>query len=239
METSIVIPLSKGSYWKDTTELKYALRSLEKNFKDLGEVYIIGHKPKWINNVNHIDYDDLYPDNKGACIISKLIFACDCPQISKDFLFCSDDQLMLKPMKSKDIKPYYIYDLKDFKFSGENKFWMKCLKNVQEVLEYQGLPRYNYEPHYPLILNKNKFRKVMDGYDWKGRLYPTLSLYFNNIVKNHKQLPDNYRVFYANELGDLSAMDRCNFAGYDDYALSMKFIKKIDSLFPNKSKYER
>ncbi len=235
----IVIPIGKGSYWKDTTELKYALRSLEKNFKDLGEVYIIGHKPKWLKNVNHIDYDDLYPDNKGACIISKLIFACDCPQISKDFLFVSDDQLMLKTMSSKDIKPYYIYDLKDFKFSGENKFWMQCLRNVKEIMEIEGLPCYNYEPHAPMVINKEKFRFIMNRYDWRRVLYPTLSLYFNSIIKNHKQLPDNYRVFYANELGDLSAMDRCYMAGYDDMALSVKFQKKIDSLFPKKCKYEK
>ncbi len=232
----VVIPLSSGSYWDDK-ETMYALRSLEKNFKDLGQVYIVGHKPKWIANINHIECEDEQTENKGKNIIKKLLYACNSPQISNSFLFVSDDQLMLKPMEAKQIKPYYVYDLKNFAFSGNNRFWMQCLKNAKEVLEKEGLYCFNYEPHCPMIIRKEKFRKAMDKYDWRHTFFPTLSLYFNQR-KKHEQLPDNYRVFYANELHDLSLMDKCYFAGYDDMALSVKFQNKLQEMFPTKSKYE-
>ena len=46
----VVIPLGTGSRWQDN-ELRYCLRSIEKNLSGVNEVVIVGEKPKWLTNV--------------------------------------------------------------------------------------------------------------------------------------------------------------------------------------------
>jgi hypothetical protein len=58
----VVYPLGTGSVWQDN-ELRYSLRSLEKNFPDLGRVYVVGHKPDWLGNVEHIPFGDSQSPN--------------------------------------------------------------------------------------------------------------------------------------------------------------------------------
>lgn len=234
----VVIPLSNGSYWEDN-ELRYCLRSLEKNLSDLDNVYILGHCPEWTKNVVSIPIGDPYSmENKGANIINKLTLICISNGISDNFLFVSDDQVLLKPISSKDIKTYYVYDLSDFNFTGGNKFWMECLKNTRDTLMKEGKTCYSFEPHTPVIINKNKFKEVMSRYGWIETLYPTLSLYYNNIIKKPQQLPDNYRVFYNQLYADLSLMEGKTWLGYCDLGLSQGLQKKLGELFPKKSKYE-
>ena len=44
-----------NSLWHD--DLKYSIRSIEKYFKDPYELWIMGDKPKWMNNnIHHIPY---------------------------------------------------------------------------------------------------------------------------------------------------------------------------------------
>ena len=244
----VVIPHNKGSYWK-CNELRYCLRSIEKNFTDLDNIYIIGYKPWWVKNVKHIKVGDYYPDNKGACIINKLISTCD-RKVSDNFLFVSDDQIFLKKISSKHINTYYLYNLNTSNLRIGNKFWMKCLRNTRDTLRRDFLPRYNYapytflpcynyEPHTPVKINKSLFKTIMSLYDWKNVLYPTLSLYFNSYITEHYKLPDNYRVFYDKEGADLSLIEGKTFLGYSDLGLSWQLQQKLQELFPSKCKYER
>lgn len=234
----VVIPHNKGSYWK-CNELRYCLRSIEKNFTDLDNIYIIGYKPWWVKNVKHINVGDIYPNNKGACIINKLISTCE-RKVSDNFLFVSDDQIFLKKISSRQIEPYYLYDLNTANLRYGNKFWMKCLRNTRDTLNKKKyLPCYNYEPHTPVRINKRLFKIIMSLYDWKNVFYPTLSLYFNSYIIKHFKLPDNYRVFYDKEGADLSLIKGNTFLGYSDLGLSWQLQHKLMELFPKKSVYEK
>lgn len=234
----VIIPLSTGSYWHDN-ELRYCLRSLDKYFLDLGEIYIVGSKPKWVKNINHIPIRDNYPDNKGACIINKITILCINNRISDDFLFVSDDQYMMYSTRSKDIKPYYVYDMKNEALRKGNKKWMQCLRNTKRTLLKEGLPCYNYEPHTPVIINKDKFRETMLKYDWGNIQYPTLSLYFNNILKEHEMLPSNYRAFFQEENIPIDVINGKNFVCHSDLGLSWQLQHKLAELFPKKSRFEK
>lgn len=234
----IVLPIKKGgSYWKDR-ELRYCLRSIEKYFLDLGKVYIIGYKPSWVKNVIHISHDDSFIDNKGANIISKLIRACKDERITDSFLFVSDDQYFLKPLHARQIHAYYNFYL-NHPYKLKNKFWRKCMSNVKRVMNKEGLPAYCYEPHTPLVINKRKYWSTMLNYNWQDNLFPTLSLYFNTIKKNHKRIPDNYRARFAKLETDLSIINDKSFLSHDDMGLSNQLQDKLKELFPEKSKFEK
>jgi len=234
----VIIPHNTSSYW-ECNELRYCLRALETNFMDLRDIYIVGDSPAWTKKVINFPAEDVYKNNKGACIINKILSSIDAKFISDDFLFCSDDQIMLKPMFKEDIHPYYTYDLIGNRFNGYNKFWKKCLVNTRRALRKEKLPCLNYETHTPKIINKSLFKSVMDKYDWVNVQYPTHSLYFNNIIKNPIKMPDNYRAFFNQEGMDLSVLDNKSFLGFNDIGLSWKLQNKLEELFPYKSRYEK
>jgi len=234
----VIIPLGNGSNWENK-ELRYCLRSLEKNFLDLGAIYIVGDKPSWARNVKHINTPDLYFDNKGATIINKVISACIHEKVSDNFLFTSDDQCFLKPMHAKDVKPYYTYDLNKKKINYPNKFWKQCMKNTKWTLRKEKLPCFNYETHTPKVFNKELFVLAMQKYDWVNNLYPTHSLYFNNVVSVPGQIPDDYRIFFDKEGMDIRLIEGKTFLGYSDLGLSWRLQAKLKELFPKKSRFEQ
>lgn len=234
----VLIPLKNSDSWGDNNELRYCLRSLEKYFLDLGSVYLVGHRPKWVKNVKHVYCPDYPTNNKGYNIITKILWAISATNISSSFVFCSDDQCFLKPMITEGIKPYYVYDLKGFKFKGGNKIWMKCLKNTKKILEGQKLNCYNFESHTPKIIDGSAFKLIMRLYDWRIIMYPTHSLYFNNVVKNPQQMPDNYRAFFDKENMDVNLIEGKSFLGYSDLGLSWQLQHKLAQLFPDKSRFE-
>lgn len=234
----VVIPHGTGSYW-DCNELRYCLRSIDKNFRSLGDIYVVGYKPGWLKNVKHIDALDLYPDNKGASIIAKVLKACNDKRVSGNFLFISDDQCFLKSMSATSIKPYYTYDLSSIRIGYSNRRWRECMVNVKRTLRKSRMPCYNYETHAPKIFNKTRFIEVMKKYDWQNIQYPTHTLYFNNNVILPKQMPDKYRIFFNAEKMDVNLIKGYSFLAYSDLGLSWQLQKKLKELFPRKSRFER
>ena len=235
----VIIPYTLGSWWQNN-ELRFCLRSLQKNFLDMGEVYLVGPKPKFIKNVRHIPIDDPWPQsNKAMNIVSKILTMCRRDDISKDFLFCSDDQVLLKPMKAKDIKPYYTYDLRFHKMDFENEFWKQCMINTRDTLLKEGKPCFNYESHCGKLINRKKFEEIIPKYDYHNTLYPTHSLYFNNVVKDPQSMPVNYRVFFDKERMDVGLIDGKTWLGYSDLGLSFQLQGKLRELFPTKSRFEK
>ena len=105
----VVYPLGTGSRWNDN-ELRYSLRSLEKNFPDLGRVWIVGHRPAWLTGVVHVAMDDVHRHNKDANLIDKILAACRAG-VSERFVRMSDDQVFLRPVRFADMKPLHYGDI--------------------------------------------------------------------------------------------------------------------------------
>lgn len=88
-------------------ELRYSLRSLARYGENIGNVYIVGECPRWVNKkvVKHIPYKDEY-DRKCKNIWSKVLYAIDHCDISNEFLLSADDIFHVKPI-DLDHYPYY------------------------------------------------------------------------------------------------------------------------------------
>ena len=67
----IVYPTIKTE--NDCEELRYSLRSLDKNLIGDYDITIIGYKPKWITNVKHIPFCE--SKDKYVNITNKIILA--------------------------------------------------------------------------------------------------------------------------------------------------------------------
>jgi hypothetical protein len=231
----VLIPLNIQTSW-EYNEVKYCIRSLEKNLLDLDNIFIIGFLPNFLNKkIHYIPFDDPFKHNKDANIIRKVIKGISCG-ISENFIRISDDQLLLKPIYSKDIKPLYKFDLKEYNFTKVNK-WRNRLKNTRDILIKEGKTTFNYDSHIPVVYNGKFFKDIYSKYNWavEGEGYTINSLYFNNINCENIKMIDEKIAF---ETSIEKEIENEIYLGYNNKGLTDKLKLIIENLFPDKSKYE-
>lgn len=234
----IVIPLGGGSRW-DNNELRYCLRSVQKYVKDVGEIIIIGVKPKWIKNVVHIPCDDdLDPEAKEKNILKKVLLACDL--LDGDFMFMNDDHFLLSPVTL----PYPSY----FDFQLPQKLIGRTLKgryykaqvNTIKALTAKSLPLKNFDIHVPMIYNRDLFRKAMAQYDWKVPFgYVIKSLYANTYQIPGTFMPDCKLSKRMVKKDIMRILKHRSVFSIGDGALNSQLKSVLHDLYPNPSRYEQ
>ena len=165
----LVYVLGSGSQWNNN-ELRFSLRSVEKNLIGVGKIYIIGENPGFLTNkVIHIPHADPLNQNADGNMAMKIIRACQEPKLTKNFLFMNDDFIINKPMVAKNIKWMH---KGDFKNRSEEywkaQFYRYRLRRTYDLLLALGLPALQYDYHAPMIFNKELFPKLMEQFDYKA-----------------------------------------------------------------------
>ena len=114
----------KDSVFVDNEELKYSLRSIEKNAPWINHIYIVtgfNQVPKWLNTQNPkitlVSQESILPKDTGPIFNSCAIEACvaNIPELSEHFLLANDDMFFNSP-----VDPDYFFDE-----SGRAKF--RCI----------------------------------------------------------------------------------------------------------------
>jgi hypothetical protein len=183
--TDVVYVLGTGSGWADN-ELRFSLRSLATYLTDLGTVYVVGHRPKWLTGVVHLPWPDHYPC-KERNIMEKLAYACGHPDLSKKFLHVHDDHFMLAPGQAHDIPNWHAGPLDQLaahvKKTTPGNHWGDAVANTHKALAAAGHTVHNFDVHFPMIFDKDDYPKTMDLYNWKGepRGFVVKSLYANTL----------------------------------------------------------
>ena len=104
--------VSAEGRWIDSNELKYSLRSLEKNAPWINRIYIIvdDQQPVWLTNhqkVTLVDVKELFPENilpifNSMAIETRLPYI---ENLSEHFLYANDDMFFGAPLK-----PSFFFD---------------------------------------------------------------------------------------------------------------------------------
>ena len=216
-------------------DIKYSLRSLDKNFIGKGKVFIVGGRPNWINvnTVTHIYAEDK-ERNKLVNAIHKILIACKDRRISKDFILMNDDFLFLK--ETNDIKSYNIGTIEEMKRTHRTKggYYYKAICDTLEILQSKNMSTISYEAHYPIIINKNNFIQIIKE---TGKIpYLFRSFYGNRYIKESKKIKD-FKVFNHNQF--FKGKER-EFMSLSNEIEKYPSIKEWYSrIFKERSKYER
>lgn len=237
----VVFPLGNGSIWENN-EIRYSVRSVLKNFKDCGRIFIVGEKPTFFDWSNprlvHLPCTDSYIRNKDGNLIRKVLLACK-NGVSDEFVRMSDDQVFLKPTQATDIKPFYVQDLK-IRTNFGNRFGRR-LKHTRDTLISENKTCYHYESHYPMIYNRDKFIKVMNSYQHQDNEsgFTINTLYFNNVLRDHEKIPLDYKLTVESPLVDLSRLSEVRFLGYNNKGVRDGLLcKALESIFTENSEVE-
>ncbi|MFW5831564.1 MAG: hypothetical protein ACOCVA_04885 [Prolixibacteraceae bacterium] len=243
MEKDVVYVLGTGSAWKNN-EIRFSLRSIQKNLKGYRNVFIVGELPGFLKNVIHIPAKDIFEPGKNADgnIITKVLAACNHPDLSDDFLFINDDHLVIKPINVENVPPLHKGDMTTFppKYWKLNH-WRGRLERTMKILQKRGLSTLHFDCHTPILFNKHRFPEIVKQFDYQNDIgYTMKSLYGNVEYPDGPFLTDQKKTVFKNySLEDLKTrLSAPTFMSFNDDGLNKPLKWWLISNFPSKSKYE-
>lgn len=216
-------------------DLKFSLRSVER-FCNYRKIWIVGYKPYWVKNVEYLP--TVQSSNKWVNSMTNIIAACNCPEISEDFVLMNDDFFMLKNIinwrKSFNLCLNTIdEEAKKYECKKPSR-WQYGFLYARELLDQLNCERrYNYEFHGPIVFNKQKFLEMVE--------IPEIA----EIIKTTKCF--HKRSMYKNIYPDLDLPAPRQFSdtklrlNYDllNMFLHEDFISVFDNVVDNDIKYPK
>lgn len=198
----VVIPYSSGSAetlsprlkFGDKYEIEYVIQSLRKFCSWKNRIFLIGPATCPIeslkNDVFCICCDDPYTHIKDANIIHKIRTAIkSVDNLTDDFMFVSDDQIVTQDTKYSSFTPRVCRDytnMLDDQFFKQYKDMDACSRkfgfSLQQTMQKFPNRPYMWEPHIWSPINKDKFEQMCTTYDYEHDTgIISQSLYYNFI----------------------------------------------------------
>jgi len=144
-------------------ELRYSLRSVEKNFPHRN-VWFIGGMPKGFKPDRSISHKQT-GTTKWGMIKSSMWKAIECSEISEEFFLFNDDFFVLKKFKG-DFVNYSDGTLQrridelHHDLNGLNPYARTLLKAQQELISLR-CSTVNFDVHLPMLVDKQGMRKAL------------------------------------------------------------------------------
>lgn len=165
-QNDIVIPVSQSKI--NHLDLKYTLRSIEKNVRNYRDIWVIGEKPSWASDnlkcLPHSDASD--PKWKEKNIMKKFQAACITKGITDNFIATNDDIFILEEIDAVSYPFYYKGTVTDSWINNRSNYRKTC-NHTRKWLERRGFKDLNFDTHTPIIYNKNKFLSSFNDIDWE------------------------------------------------------------------------
>lgn len=166
----------------DTEELKYSLRSVEKNFP-IGRVWFVGGQPEGLEpdiRIPHVQVGN----SKWEMIRSSMWKAVNDERLSEDFFLFNDDFFVMEPVDTDSFRNFVDGTLgrridELHSESGMNAYTRTLFKLEQE-LKTMHEPTMNFDVHLPMLLNKEQVRST---------LYKCSSPQMRSAIGNINRLP--------------------------------------------------
>lgn len=244
MAIDIIIPLGSGSK-SDNDELRILLRSLERNATNVGRVAIVGDRiPEWLQNIVHVDYGDVFTENKDGNMINKTIAAINQLKCA-DFILTCDDAVFNQPIDLEKMPILYNDRVQadfgpDFK-EGKWKRWHQRMYHTFWLAEEMGRPlEHNYETHAPQPFNAYFMADLLKEVNYRSGVGYGIFTLFRLCEGRQKQGREQtaYKTTHESEASAKEPMDKL-FASYNDKAFLHGLRERLFERFPEKSRYER
>ena len=186
-------------------ELKFSLRSIEKYYTELDNIWIVGYLPDYIDKTKVIHIPDILNDNNVYVESYARYQFClrdDCPE---NFIIWCDDQYLLQQISTESIIPYNIHIMADLKNNNITP-WQRMLYKSYDILKnhFKLQLVYNFESHTPFIINQDTFLKIFSTIDIGkngNKLYEgvcTTIIYFNLNLPTNIIQHNTMRIGYYN-----------------------------------------
>jgi hypothetical protein len=258
MKIDVVYVLGSGSKWEDN-EIRFSMRSFHKHFKDLGKIVVVGQFPRFADpdKILHIPYKDDIALHKDARMIKKLIAACKHPDVSRNFIFATDDEILLRDMVWEEFCANYEGTISDdidadsldhYKVANPTPIprrttWFGYLIETRNYLRDHGHTWLNFDKsHCPEPIDKINFLDVIREVDYEKNHF-TCSNIYQNIANRFPTLDVSDLVLKVYHPFDdpnhlLELLGDKQYLNFSDHGLNYSMIQVLQYLFPEMSPYE-
>lgn len=236
MAVDIVIPF-RNSPLTGNLELKYTLRGIEKHLSGVRYVHLIGDFPIYLNNVIGWPHtENNWYQYLTRNIYEKLLTACCNSAISDPFLYFNDDHFLLQNFEAEYF-PFY-HQGKTFDLGTGN----------YKVTIANTLARYphanNYDIHAPILIFKEAFINSMSVLNWKidfGYCIKTCYCAYKHarVLCNVMEYYPDHKLSHAPTEKDFREIEQRKFFSVGDRAMNADMRAYLQTLYPDKSKYEK
>ena len=218
----ILYYIGSGSH-HNNQELRYSLRALEAHCQDIGDVWIVGNRPHFLNN--NVKY--LWMPDSGFWwqnAFRKTMAAIEAG-ISENFLLMNDDFFMLKDFSAAEYPYFHRGEIKDV---AENKY-QQVICNTRQILQRLGKPFKHYGVHCPMRINGKKYRELAGYYTDTDNPVSARCLYGNLFCKGRKVQDCKSTEMRTSTTGCWSSKDW----------ITGEMFAELDRLFPKPSRWEK
>lgn len=244
----VIIPLGPGSS-HDNMELRYLLRSIERNLEGYGRVIIVSTcAPEWLdrNAVEVLEEGDIYDHNKDANLHRKTLEAIRRLDVGW-FVWCADDNAFMQPVKAGWLPTLHNHRGQEA-FKGDGGTWRVRVLNTFAWAASRGvdLP-HNFECHAPQLFDGRALLEGMKGVDYGKQ--PGLAIYttWRVVTDSWRYSADqrDHKLTFELECGDtirqITDAELCAkpFLGYSDAGVRCGILERLAGIFPEKSRFEK
>lgn len=185
-------------------DLRFSLRSIDKNAPAFDRIFIVGYKPRWVSDdVIHIPTQQIMGSSPNKNTNMNLFTACSDDRISDDFVLMNDDFILMRPIVNWDRSLSFaknsikeqIAEYNKMGFSGAYKSaFDNCLPLIQ-MMSGVNNPS-NYELHIPMIINKSCYLDLF-------LQFPVLEFVKNHQIILKRSLYGNCFCNYSKKMEDV------------------------------------
>jgi len=246
---TVVFPYFKAK--AQGKELLYAMRALERNFREDFQIVVIGDREDWFSDeVIPIDAVRI-SDNPQIDTINKIKLAIADELVSDDFIWMNDDIYCVGPTLLADIQILTAAG-KLQSIPGTKSIYEQNRNNTIDAIALLGdgkLRIHNYDTHTPFCFNKSKLVTLFEevgGLNEDGLLLP--SIYFNAYYPDHvpTQLDGksgNYLLRLVTPSPDKAVFGQFvqdkKFLNNAETGYAELLVNFLESKFPTPSRFEK
>ena len=210
----------------ENEELRYSLRSLEKNMP-AGDVWLVGYRPEWYVG-NFIQVENISDTDKFINIKNCIKEILNNNLIKEDFVLMNDDFFALKEINSiKNFDGGLLEDkIIEYKKLGRSSRYIKLLELTLKQLKQNGIDDpLDYDIHVPMLIKKSLLKKVIDLAYFPRSTYGNFAqLERNTIIDVKMYESDNAITYTKNKSLEFISTEDNSFRSLKKHILSKEFI---------------
>lgn len=227
----VVIPMGTGSV-NSNNELRFCLRSIEKNLRGYRNIWIVGFMPKWMRNLKHIPFKEYHP--KANNIHDKIKAACEHLEVSDEFIMFNDDYFLTCETQATTYPYCYSREAMIEVMARPKADPYRRL--VVDTITETGIKEY-YDIHCPMRIKKSEFLSMPYNRNYECGLLVKSSYAKHAGVQGTPAHDAIIRKKMTREqIKKMEVFTDC--ISVHDEAINQDFIDWVQERYPHKCSYE-